>query len=346
MRSTLFFVALASLSLSMGCDSTSTQTPDRPSTDATEAAVDVASDRSEDTATDTTERDVVTEAAVDATDAAADVVDAGDDADVMVPCALDVAPPDVSGTSVGYIRFANFARGAGTLRFVAHSLPMFAPATVEAVVPEGTATEHIRTLPVAYEVHVTPAPDASAGYSVDASDGDAGVLTDGAASPASLGMADAGPGEVVAPTCTDVYFFAGCTIVLAGSRTGDVTQQRDRHLWRLSDVPVRSNDCYSGRVRTLNWYAEGPAIDVDSTDGTPLARNAAYHETTGYRAVAAGPLRVDVRNNETSAALGTFSAGAVAPGHSHTLHVWGDAREPSNMGVSALVLDDVSPVYR
>jgi hypothetical protein len=38
---------------------------------------------------------------------------------------------------------------------------------------------------------------------------------------------------------------------------------------------VRSNDCYAGRVRTLNWYAEGPALDVDGPDGAPLARNAA-----------------------------------------------------------------------
>lgn len=344
MRTTLFFVLLGAAAA--GCDSTTAQTPDRPSTDATEAAVDVASDRADEGSADVTaDRDDVTEAAVDVTDAA--VTDAPDaTADAMVPCALDVAPPDTSGTSVGYIRFANFARGAGTLRFVAHSLPMFSPAYVEAVVPEGTATEHIRTLPVAYEVHVTAAPDASAGYAVDASSGDAGMLSADAGAPPTLCSADAGPGEVVAPTCTDVYFFAGCTIVLAGSRAGDVPQQRDRRLWRLSDVPVRSNDCYAGRVRTLNWYAEGPAIDVDGPDGTPLARNAAYHETTGYRAVTAGALSVTVRNNETGAALGTHAAGTINPGHAHTLHVWGDAREPSNMGVNALVLDDVSPVYR
>lgn len=340
MRKTLLFVLLGSAA--MGCGSTTAPTPDRPSSDAAEAAVDVASDRADESSADVTaDRD-------DATDAAADVTDAtvADASDAMVPCALDVAPPDTSGTSVGYIRFANFARGAGTLRFVAHSLPMFSPAYVEAVVPEGTATEHIRTLPVAYEVHVTAAPDASAGYAVDASTGDAGMLSADAGAPPTLCNADAGPGEVVAPTCTDVYFFAGCTIVLAGSRAGDVPQQRDRRLWRLSDVPVRSNDCYAGRVRTLNWYAEGPALDVDGADGTPLARNAAYHETTGYRAVTAGPLNVTVRNNETGAALGTHAAGVITPGHAHTLHVWGDAREPSNMGVNALVLDDVSPVYR
>lgn len=340
MRTTLFLLATAAL----GCESTTAQTPDRP---AAEAAVDVVSERADDVISDRTEGP---ETAVDVTDVtAADAPDAtvADASDAQVPCTLDVAPPDTAGgLTTGYIRFVNFARGAGTLRFVARNLPMFANAYVEAVVPEGGSTEHIRTLPVAYEVHVTPAPDAAASVYVDASATDAGMLTDGAASPPSLCNTDAGPGEVVAPTCTDVYFLAGCTIVLAGSRSGDVPQQRDRRLWRLSDVPVRSNDCYAGRVRTLNWYAEGPALDVDGPDGTPLARNAAYHETTGYRAVNAGPLMVNVRNNETGAALGMHMAGSIAPGHAHTLHVWGDAREPSNMGVNALVLDDVSPIYR
>ncbi len=327
MRPTHLF-ALA-LPLALGCEGTTTQTPDGRAPD---AVVDVASERPDD----------VADAARDARD---DLADATDAPDAMTPCTLDIPPPDTAGPTYGYIRFANLARGVGTMRFVADSLPGFSPAHVEAVVPEGTSTEHIRTLPVAYEVHVSAAPGADAGYSADAGAGDAGVLTDGPGSPATLCTADAGAGDLVPPICTDVYFIAGCTIVLAGSREGDVAQQRDRRLWRLSDVPARSNDCYAGRVRTLSWYAEGPALDVDGPDG-PLARNAAYHETTGYRGAAAGPLRVTVRNNETGDPLGEHAAGVVAPGHSHTLHVWGDARNAASPGVSAILLDDVTPPFR
>jgi hypothetical protein len=317
---------------SLGCERTAAQAPDAPT------AVDAAADQpAEAEAPDAEAPDA------EAPDAAVDDADASD---AQVPCALDVAPPDASGTLYGYLRFANLVRGAGTLRFIARSLPMFSPAYVEAVVPEGQASEQIRTLPVAYEVRVVPAPDAAAGYTADATVTDAGMFTDGAATPPALCTADAGPGEFVAPTCTDVYFLAGCTVVLAGSREGDVAAQRDRRLWRISDVPARSNDCYTGRVRTLGWYAEGPAVDVDGPGALPLARNAAYHEISGTRSVGVGPLRVSVRSNDTGASLGEHLAGTVIPGHTHTLHVWGDARDTATPGVSTILLDDISPTFR
>ena len=328
-----------------GCSNSSSNTPD---TAPESAVVDTPADTRTDAPADAPDASAPDASAPDVpADVDATVADASDDSfDVNTPCTRDVNAPDTSGPMYGYIRFANLSRGTGTLRFIATSLPMFAPARVEAVVPEGTATAHIQTLPVAYEVRVVRAAGADAGVDVEIGPADAGVLTDGAASPATACTADAGVGEVAPPICTDVYFFAGCTVVLAGSATGNVEQQRDRRLWRLSDTPENSNSCYYGRMRTMNWYAEGPALDVDTTRGERVARNAQYREISGAQPVLFGATSVAIRNAETGAALVTTAAGTVNPGHSHRLHLWGDANSTTNNGVSAIILDDVSPAFQ
>ena len=307
------------------CTESASPTPDRPTTDApspdgavTEAGSDVAAE----------------------TSVAADVP--AEPVDATAPCDLDVPALDGS-TATGHLRFANLARGAGTLRFTARNLPMFREAFIEAVVPEGSASIQIPTLAVAYEVRVTEAAGQDAGVVVDVSNSDAGMLTDGAASPATACTAVVAPGELVAPVCTDVYAASGCNIVLAGSRTGDVALRQDRRLWRFPDLPMRGDDCATGRVRVVNWYAGGPSLSVDAVGGMPIARNAAYAEATGQRIVPAGALRVGVRSSEGADDYGMLPAGAVLGTHTMTLHLWGDALDPSRRAVGALLLDDVPP---
>jgi hypothetical protein len=271
------------------------------------------------------------------------------DAAADLPCVRDVSAPDTSGASYGYIRFAHMGRGLGPLRFVARSLPEFAPAYVEAIVPEGATTQHIQTLPVAYEIHVTAVGDAAVDAVSDAVvDGatDGGLFTDGAASPATLCTARREPGDLVDPICSDVYFFAGCSVLLVGSPSGEPLRFTHRHLQRTADIPQRTTECDTGYVRTANYFVGGPNLDVDIAGGRPLARGTSYRETSGMRAVPAGPLTVTVRSPDGGAPLGELPAGLVAPGHTHTLYLWGDSLNPAAPGVSALILDEVSPTFR
>lgn len=308
----------AASSLLVACESASGTTPDRPAPDAAD--------------------DLAAEAAADA---APDAPEAAD-----VPCVMDVNTPDTSGARYGFLRFAHLGRGMGRLRFVARSLPAFAPAHVEAVVGEGEATEQIQTLPVAYEIHVTAAGDAGSSVVVDGSV-DGGVLTDGAASPATACTARREPGDLVDPICSDVYFFAGCTVLLFGSPMGQPLAFTHQHLQRSSDLPQRTAECDVGYVRTGNFYAGGPLLDTDiAGGGRPLARSSSYRETSGIRAVPAGPLRVAVREPDGGASLGEHAAGVVTPGHTHTLYLWGDRFNPAAPGLGAILLDEVSPTFR
>ncbi len=93
----------------------------------------------------------------------------------------------------------------------------------------------------------------------------------------------------------------------------------------------------------VNWYAGGPALSVDAVGGMPIARNAAYAEATGQRIVPAGALRIAVRSSESADDYGVLPAGAVLGTHTMTLHLWGDALDPSRRAVGALLLDDVPP---
>lgn len=311
----------AASSLLAACDSAAPATSDRP---LAEVAADVPSDLTGDLAAD------------EGVDAAVE----------DLPCVRDVGTPDTSGARYGFLRFANFGRAAGSLRFVARSLPEFAPAYVEAVVREGEATEHIQTLPVAYEIHVMAAGDAGTSVTVDGAV-DGGVFTDGPTAPATLCTARREPGDLVDPICSDVYFFAGCTVVLFGSERGDPTRFTHRHLQRMNDLPMSSTACAIGHVRTAHLYAEGPALDTDAADGgVVLSRNSTYRETSGIRSVPIGPLRVSVRESEARSALGEHPAGVVQAGLTHTLYLWGDRLNPTQPGVSALLLNDVSPTFR
>lgn len=338
MRSLNSFALSSFIALTLAaCGTTSSSAPDA-----------VVSDRPTDTAPDSTPdatTDVAHDTAPDATvDTAVDVMpDTADEGTPDGPCMLDVSSPDTGGPLHGYIRFVHVGRSMGTARFIARSLPGFAPAYVEAVVREGEATPHILTLPVAYEVRVTPAGDASPGVTVDAALTDAGVLTDGPGSPTAPCNVMPMPGELVPPLCTDVYFVAGCTVVMGGSRAGNERDFTDRRLLRLSDIPARSADCDTGTVRTLSMYALGAPVDVDRVGGTPISRITNFRETSGMRRIPSGPLRVTVRDGETGAALGEFAAGSIAPGHAHTLYVWGDGRRPDAPAPSALLLDDLPP---
>lgn len=296
--------------------------------------------------------DVATDVAADAPDdLASDASADAEDASVAVdaPCMLDLGAPDTSGARYGFIRFAHMGRAMGPVRFVARSLPMFAPAYVEAVVPEGAATLQIQTLPVGYEIHVKAAGDAA----VDAVDDvvvdgavDGGTLTDGASAPQSICTAVRESDDLVDPICGDVYFFAGCSVLLVGSSSGDPLRFTHRHLQRVADIPQRTAECDTGYVRTAQYYALGPALDTATAAGRQLSLNATYRETGGIRSVPAGPLRVVVREADGGAALGEIPAGVVAPGHTHTLYLWGDRLNPAAPGVSALLLDDVSPTFR
>jgi hypothetical protein len=299
----------------------------------------------------------------------ATVMDVKTSEDVMDegPCILEVSAPDAGGRSTGYIRFVNAVRGAGTLRFRARNLPMFARAYVEAVVPEGTSTEHILTLPVAYEVRVEAAGDASTGYTVDAdfSDG-GGLLTDGPGAPQTTCNSPPGVGEVAPPFCTDVYFFAGCTIVFSGSTTeqdaGGVVSDGGApdaavrisstapQMHRIADLTGRSNDCSTSNVRFFNWNVHGPLLNVTrdvnaGAEPSPLANMFQYSEPTGTRLVPAGPLSITVRNAETRELVRTLPLGTLAPGFQYTVHLWGDARN-QNSAVDAILLNDISPTFR
>ncbi|MFO0602652.1 MAG: hypothetical protein U0324_05730 [Polyangiales bacterium] len=323
----------ASSLLLAACDDAPSPAPDVAAPDV--AAPDVAADLPDDLAAD---------AAPDAT-----VDDAAVDVAADAPCVLDLGAPDTSGARFGFIRFAHMGRGMGPVRFVARSLSMFAPAYVEAVVPEGTATLQIQTLPVGYEIHVTSAGDAAVdavGDVVVDGAADGGVLTDGSAAPQSICTAVREPGDLVDPICGDVYFFAGCSVLLVGSPEGDPIRFTHRHLQRVSDLPQRTAECDTGYVRTAQYYAFGPPLDTDTAAGRPLSRNATYRETGGIRAVPAGPLRVVVREADGGVPFGELPAGVIAPGHTHTLYLWGDQRSPAMPGVSALLLDDVSPTFR
>jgi len=314
----------ASSLLLAACDDAPSPAPDV-------AAPDVAADLPDDLAAD---------AAPDAT---------ADDASADAPCVLDLGAPDTSGARYGFIRFAHMGRGMGPVRFVARSLPMFAPAYVEAVVPEGAATLQIQTLPVGYEIHVTSAGDAAVdavGDVVVDGAADGGVLTDGAAAPQSICTAVREPGDLVDPICGDVYFFAGCSVLLVGSPDGDPLRFTHRHMQRVADIPQRTAECDTGYVRTAQYFAFGPPLDTDTAAGRALSRNATYRETGGIRSVPAGPLRVVVREADGGAPFGELPAGVIAPGHTHTLYLWGDQRSPAAPGVSALLLDDVSPTFR
>jgi hypothetical protein len=293
----------------------------------------------------------------DFVDATVTDVNVGEDVMDEGPCILEVSAPDAGGRATGYIRFVNAVRGAGTLRFRARSLPMFARAYVEAVVSEGTSTEHILTLPVAYEVRVEAAGDASTGYTVDAdfSDG-GGLLSDGPSAPPTTCNSPQIAGEVAPPLCTDVYFFAGCTI--AGVDAGDggdpdavVRISRTApQMHRISDLTGRSNDCNTSNVRFFNWNVHGPLLrvtrDVDAAvEPDPLVNMFQYSEPTGTRLVPAGPMAVTVRNAETSEFVRTLPLGALAPGFQYTVHLWGDARN-RNSAVDAILLNDISPTFR
>lgn len=243
----------------------------------------------------------------------------------------------------GYIRFLNLSRGMGTVRFIARSAPGYVPSYIEATVLEGTSSGYIETLPVSYLVNAYPAPGATAGHITDGGMfPDGAMLVDGALPPsdvtADVPAPDAGVG-ITEQIQSDVYFRAGCTVILAGSETGTSAQQTNRRLWRISDIPMRVPGSEVGLVRVISAYVQGPPLDVDEMGGTRMARILNYFEPTGFRNLPGGMRVFEVRNNEDGAVLGRNLMGTVTNGYPHTLYLWGNGSLP-NRTVDAILTND------
>lgn len=266
--------------------------------------------------------------------------------------AVDASAPDVSDGATsdmeplnlnGYIRFLNLSRGVGTVRFIARSAPGYVPSYIEATVLEGTSSGYIQTLPVSYLVNAYPAPGGMAGHITDGGMfPDGAMLVDGALPPSDVAtdvpLPDAGAG-ITEQIQSDVYFRAGCTVILAGSATGTSAQQTNRRLWRISDIPMRVPGSDTGLVRVISAYVQGPPLDVDEMGGTRMARILNYFEPTGFRNLPGGMRVFEVRNNEDSTVLGRNLTGTVTNGYPHTLYLWGNGSLP-NRDVEAILTND------
>jgi len=272
--------------------------------------------------------------------------DAGFDAAPDVPrpilCGLDVVRPPMRASYNGFLRFVNLARGVGTVRFMVRTLPLYRRGYAEAVVPEGETSGYLEALGVSYQVRVAPAPGAAPTSLVIESD-DGGLPGAPDRPDVVLTPCDAGAegDELTDALCADVYFMAGCTVVLSGSRLGDRDAGTHLRLWSATDLQRRTEDCDAGTVRVIPAYVHGPSLDVDLSDGTVLARGAAYLDRTALRAVRAGPATVEARGPDGGVFHGGPSPVAITPGHPHTLYVWGDARDPARPGAAAALLDDL-----
>jgi len=280
-----------------------------------------------------------------ALDADAARVDVGPDLPRPIHCGLDVVRPAMRAPYNGFLRFVNLARGVGTVRFMVRTLPLYRRGYLEAVVPEGASSGYLETLGVSYQVRVAAAPGAEPASLVIESN-DAGVVEGAPARPdVVLSPCDAGAegDEIVEALCADVYFMAGCTVILTGSATGDRDAGTQLRLWSAIDLQRRTDDCDGGLVRVIPAYAGGPQLDVDLSDGTALARGAAYLERTALRAVRAGAANVEARGPDGGAPLGGAAPVTVVPGHPHSLYLWGDALNSARPGATATLLDDLPP---
>jgi hypothetical protein len=311
--------------------------------------------------TDTQFRDVknttdvaqVSDAGVDATDGsfALDTMDAMDvtDATTTAPdvrvyadaprCPFDVIRPPVPPPYKGFLRLINLARGVGSVRFLVRSQPMYRPAYLEAVVPEGTSTGHVEMLAVNYAVRVVTAGTSPADVTViDTLDG--GVV------PAGTHYACDDPamdGALTPTRCAGVYFGGGCTLVLMGSAHRDGSHPSTLRLWNLADLQARTDTCDESTVRLINAYSEGPTLDVETDDTMPLAAGLEYRSPTASRRVSSATLRVTARASGSSTVLGRYALPLNAS-HGHTLFLWGDATNVGAMGLDALIVDDI-PLY-
>lgn len=272
-------------------------------------------------------------------------VDLGPDLPRPIACGLDVVRPPMRAPYNGFLRFVNLARGVGTVRFMVRTLPLYRRGYLEAAVPEGQSSGYLETLGVSYQVRVAAAPGAEPASLVLESN-DAGVVEGAPARPdVVLAPCDAGAegDEIADAICADVYFMAGCTVILAGSTTGDRDAGTQLRLWSATDLSRRTEDCDGGLMRVIPAYAGGPLLDVDLSDGTALARAAAYLERSGQRAVRAGASGVEVRGPDGGAPLGGVAPVTVVPGHPHSLYLWGDALNSARPGATATLLDDLPP---
>lgn len=332
-----------------GCAEPASPPPDRTVADLAAEPVDdlrpvddvaPADDRADDARGDAPEMD----AALDA-DAGADVgFDWGPDLPRPIHCGLDVVRPPMRASYNGFLRFVNLARGVGTVRFMVRTLPLYRRAYLEAVVPEGQSSGYLETLGVSYQVRVAAAPGAEpASLVIESEDGGlpgAPMRPDVVVSPCDAG---AEGDEIADALCADVYFMAGCTVILSGSTRGERDAGTGLRLTAATDLQRRTDDCDGGLVRVIPAYVHGPALDVDLSDGTALARGTLYLERTAHRAVRAGAAGVEARGPDGGAPLGGPAPVTVVPGHPHTLYLWGDQRHPERPGATATLLDDLPP---
>jgi hypothetical protein len=244
----------------------------------------------------------------------------------------------------GFLRLANFARGVGTVRFMVRTLPLYRRAYVEAVVPEGETSGYIETLGVSYQVRVAPAPDA-APTTLALEENDGGLPGAPERPDVVLTPCDASAegDELTEALCADVYFMAGCTVVLSGSPRGDRDAGTQLRLWSATDLQRRTDDCTTGTLRVIPAYVHGPPLDIDLSDGTALARNIAYLERSALRTVRAGPLEALLRRATEGALLSPPIRLDATPGHPHTLYLWGNAHDRTSPEPSGILLDDLPP---
>jgi hypothetical protein len=290
--------------------------------------------------------DALVDAALDAP-LEAETMDAGIDVPRPIACGLDASRPAMRAPYNGFLRFVNLARGVGTVRFMVRTLPLYRRAYLEAVVPEGASSGYLETLGVSYQVRVAGAPGAEPTSLVIESN-DAGVVEGAPARPdVTVAPCDAGAegDEIADALCADVYFMAGCTVFLTGSITGDRDAGTQLRLVSATDLSRRSQDCDGGLVRVMPAYTNGPLLDVDLADGTPLARGAAYLERGGQRAVRAGAQTVEARGHDGGMPIAPAAPVGVTPGHPHTLYLWGDALNSARPGATATLLDDLPPAF-
>jgi hypothetical protein len=276
--------------------------------------------------------------AMDATDAMTAVPDVRVYADAP-RCPFDVVRPPVPPPYKGFLRLINLARGVGSVRFVVRAQPMYRPAYLEAVVPEGTSTGHVEMLAVNYAIRVVAAGTSPAEVTViDTLDG--GVVPPGT----HYACDDPAMDGALTPTrCAGVYFGGGCTLVLIGSAHRDGSGPSTLRLWNLADLQARSDTCDESTVRLINAYSEGPNLDVETDSSMPLAAGLEYRAPTASRRVSSGTLRITARVSGSSTVLGRYALPLNAS-HGHTLFLWGDAANTGAMGLDALVVDDI-PLY-
>lgn len=326
--------ALLALIVAAGCAQTVSASPDTSLADS--AIVDR-------TVADVTAGDRAV-ADITAGDSAVADITAGDsavDAAMVDAESVECSRPDVSVERIprrGAVRFANFTRQVGPVRFAAEPAPGY---RIDAVLAEGTVSPVFEVPIGRLTVTATAATDAEVGVRADVIPD---ALFDGAPGTSSRGLFCMSSPTLAAPSgCVEYYPSYVLLWVAAGNPLARAGSPDRPTLHPLPEPVVVTRGCDSAAVRFVSWAPSNGTLAIADARGRRLAALTQPRTVSGLANTAPGALDLEVRELDTDTRRFAGRAGSLTGGRSATVHLWPDEAPGA---LRAMVVESAPPWFR